>query len=179
MRDAPLHQDDAAGAIVEEVEAYGAPFLSAFLSAHPRNTRPRLQALGEPREVVVDRGLRLVSTGALRASVWSLPAPVSRTLVAIHSCSALVCSRHAPWERMSLELAQQASIAANSVAHGVVAAAFLGRTLSLSTFIARRKILGSGGDRRPRIGPRGTPSQIERGRRPRGLWVFDAVHYGA
>lgn len=110
--------------------------------------------------MVVDRGLRLVGARALRASVWSFPEPVSRTLVAIHSCSALVCSRHAPWERMSLELAQHASIAANSVAHGVVAAAFLGRTLSLSTFIARRKILGGGGDRRPRIGPRGTPSHL-------------------
>lgn len=110
--------------------------------------------------MVVDRGLRLVGARALRASVWSFPKPVSRTLVAIHSCSALVCSRHAPWERMSLELAQHASIAANSVAHGVVAAAFLGRTLSLSTFIARRKILGGGGDRRPRIGPRGTPSHL-------------------
>jgi hypothetical protein len=41
----------------------------------------------------------------------------------------------------SFALAQQASIDANSVAHGAAKISFLGRTLSLSIFIVRDSVL--------------------------------------
>lgn len=57
----------------------------------------------------------------------------------MHSRSARVGSWHVDCDRISFELAQQASTEANSAAHGACAAIFLGRTFSLSTFIARKR----------------------------------------
>jgi len=58
--------------------------------------------------------------------------------MAMHSRRLLVTSAHSACERRSLELAQHARTAANSAAQGALEASFLGRTLSLSTFIARK-----------------------------------------
>lgn len=66
---------------------------------------------------------------------------VGPTLVAMHSRRVRVGSKHVDCERMSFELAQHARTAANSAAHGAVAAIFFGRTFNLSTFIARGKRL--------------------------------------
>ena len=57
------------------------------------------------------------------------------TLLAMHSCNALAESLQAPMLLRSLELAQHASIVANSAAHGAAAASFFGLTLSLLSFI--------------------------------------------
>lgn len=82
--------------------------------------------------MVVDRRLALVdrrTLGEIR----------KRTLVAMHSRKVRVGSRHTDCDRISFELAQHARTAANSAAHGALAAIFLGRTFNLSTFIALKK----------------------------------------
>ena len=57
------------------------------------------------------------------------------TLLAMHSWSALALSLQGPRPLMSFEDAQHASMVANSAAQGAAARSFLGRTLSLLSFI--------------------------------------------
>lgn len=79
--------------------------------------------------MVVDRRLALVDRCTLNEYT-------KHTFVAMHSRKVRVGSRHTDCDRISFELAQHASTAANSAAHGALAAIFLGRTFNLSTFIA-------------------------------------------
>ena len=57
------------------------------------------------------------------------------TCVLRQFCNATALCSHGPEFPKSLELAQQASIVANSAAQGAGKTAFFGRTLSLSIFI--------------------------------------------
>lgn len=100
---------------------------------HKHACRVLLNALRVACKVVVDRGLGLVAVRALVSRI--------RTAVAMHACSARAASRHSPCERRSCELAQQANIAANSVAHGAESATLRGRTLSLSIFMSAKSTL--------------------------------------
>lgn len=102
-----------------------------------------LHVLGEARKVVVDGRLDALGARVLRK-------PHIRTDRAMHSRKVLVTSAHSAWERRSLELAQHASTAANSAAHGALDASFFGRTLSWSTFMAERQLVRPA-QRRPHV----------------------------
>lgn len=84
-------------------------------------------------KMVVDRWLGLLSRTLLLRKGQKKHA--IHTAVVMQSRSSLVTSAHSDCERRSCELAQQASMEANSAAQGALRASFLGRTLSCSNFM--------------------------------------------
>ena len=84
-------------------------------------------------KMVVDRWLGLLSRTLLLRKGQKKHA--IHTAVVMQSRRSLVTSAHSDCERRSCELAQQASMEANSAAQGALRASFLGRTLSCSNFM--------------------------------------------
>ena len=84
-------------------------------------------------KMVVDRWLGLLSRTLLLRKGQKKRA--IHTAVVMQSRRSLVTSAHSDCERRSCELAQQASMEANSAAQGALRASFLGRTLSCSNFM--------------------------------------------
>lgn len=117
---------------------------SAMAPKLPGRRSPILHTLRKARKVVVDRRRRhrhaLVLPSETETHTWR----------AMQSRNALATSAHSFCERRSLDDAQHASTVANSVAHGALAATFLGRTFTCSNFIGgwKKPQRGGGGGRR-------------------------------